>query len=289
MHQKGVAHIILFVGLSVVLIGTTYYFVKFLSDNQTPSKISDTREVITESATPSPSTPFSQSPTPQSTKGTPKSTATPKPATPTPQPQAVCSVNVLTDDNNSMALKLAYGVTSYNNSHMTGAQWDFENDGTWDTDMSLSNGMISHTYPSPGNYMIRLQVQMSDGTTTPICSKSATVPNGITIKLSGNIYQDKNCNDMREPDEGGISGVTVNIFKEPESYVYTTVYSNSSGYYEFTKNIGPSDSLTVRPSDVAAYAHKIFHPRHTITLNQGQSTISMNLGEIPAADIGNCF
>ncbi len=101
-------------------------------------------------------------------------TPTPTP-TPTPLPKTTCSINV--GSINSLTVQFIYSANIYSptNKYMTGAQWDFDSNGSWDTDMSQSNGNISHTYPNAGTYNVRLHLQMSDGEITDACSTTITL------------------------------------------------------------------------------------------------------------------
>lgn len=63
---------------------------------------------------------------------------------------------------------------SGSNNYVTGAQWDFNGDGNWDTDLSLLNGNVNYTYSTPGIYTINLKVQDNTGATAN-CSKQIGV------------------------------------------------------------------------------------------------------------------
>jgi PKD repeat protein len=171
---------------------------------------------------------------------------------------------------------------------MSGAQWDFDGNGSWDTDMSQANGTTTHVYSNNGTYTVKLQLKMSDGTTTNICSKSVTVPSGFNVKMTGRVYEDVNCNDMQEPDEKGISGVTVSFYLMPSWTHYADVTSDSNGYYELSRNLSPGDSLTIQPANVAPAGYKIHDDGHTITLNAAQPSINMDLPQVPASSVGQC-
>jgi PKD repeat protein len=59
-----------------------------------------------------------------------------------------------------------YAYYSYDpDGYIVGYQWDFENDGVYDTDW-LENLLITSKYSKPGNYTIRLQVEDDDGAIT---------------------------------------------------------------------------------------------------------------------------
>lgn len=56
-----------------------------------------------------------------------------------------------------------------------GVQWDFDGDGTWDTNLSFANAETSYTYAKSGNYAPQLRVQLTDGAITPVCSGEISV------------------------------------------------------------------------------------------------------------------
>ncbi|MBI2338427.1 hypothetical protein HYU95_04560 [Candidatus Daviesbacteria bacterium] len=309
MNQRGFVPIIILI--SVLLVGAigTVVYVKQQQPNSNSSLIPQ-EETLTPTPTTSATTdnPPSNKPAQSSVKPTTKPTAsstlspTPKPTnkptptnTPAPAPKSSCGINVLAtplDPNsnfdNPLTVQLTYSANSVGNKYMTGAQWDFDGNGSWDTDMSQSNGSITHTFPNSGSYNVKLQLKMSDGEITPTCSKTVTVPMGITVRLTGQVFNDKNCNGIKEPDEQGVSGVTVNIFKIPEYYVYTTLTSDSNGNYNLTRVIDPQGSLSIKPSHVAAPGYKINTDQVPVALSSGQTSINKDLPMVPNENIGLC-
>lgn len=316
MSQRGFIPIIILVGVLIVgTIGTVVYVkqqqsssssnITLQEENITPSPASTTtnnssaNEQDLANRNKPTSTPVKPTtrPTPASTlTPTTKPTNTPSPTnTPTPAPKSSCGINVLAtplDPNsnfdNPLTVQLTYSANSVGNKYMTGAQWDFDSNGSWDTDMNQSNGTITHTFPSNGNHNVKLQLKMSDGEITPTCNKTITVPMGITVKLTGQVFNDRNCNAVKEPDEQGVSGVTVNIIKMPEYSIYTTLTSNSNGDYDLTRVIDPQGSLSIKPSHVAAPGYKINTDQVPASLSSGQTSINKDLPMVPNENIGLC-
>lgn len=221
--------------------------------------------------------------------------ATSIPDSPTPPPKSTCSINVQAtplDPNsnfdNPLTVLLTYSVNPVGNKYMIGAQWDFEGNGSWDTDMSQANGSISHTYSSNGSYNVKLQLKMSDGEITPACTKTVTVPMGITVSLTGKVFSDVNCNGRLDPDEKGMPGITVNIFRIPEFSIYTAIISDSNGNYNFTKVISLQGSLSIQPGDVADPYYSIETSRNSVTLNSSQLSINQDLPEVPNEKLSAC-
>lgn len=108
-------------------------------------------------------------------------TPTPTPtSTPVPVKKNTCDINVIYGKlggaaSDPLLVTLVYSFSGYNNVYMTGAQWDFDGNGSWDTDLKQSNGTIEHTYSQSGTYNVKLQLQGSDGSITDVCTKSVTV------------------------------------------------------------------------------------------------------------------
>lgn len=220
MNQKGLIPILILIGLVVVTtiaVGGVLYINKTLPDFKIQS---NTNTEFTYSPPPTSSNSNSQSntqhlsafqillgriratpssspsPSPIVSIPTPTPTTRPSPtvgvsATPTPTPAPVvrkntCDVNVIygkldpSQISSPLLVTLIYSFISYNNVYMTGAQWDFDGDGSWDTDMSQSNGTIEHTFSNSGTYNVKLRVKGSDGSITDVCSKSVTVNSPAT-------------------------------------------------------------------------------------------------------------
>lgn len=183
---------------------------------------------------------------------------------------------------------------------MTGAQWDFDGNGSWDTDLSQSNGTISHNFGKAGSYNPKLQLKISDGKMTPICTKTITVSSGITVSFTGKVFRDNNCNDIREPDEPGISGMPVRFFKSDYSS-YKTITSGGDGDYNLTATIADNASLTIQPSpdlnlysnvsdpSVVSYSpYKIHYDVPFATLNATQKSINKDVPLVPSENTGSC-
>lgn len=217
-------------------------------------------------------------------------------ATPTPAARKnTCDVNVTYGKlgggfSHSLLVTLIYSYSSYNNSYMTGAQWDFTGDGTFDTNMSQSNGTIEHTYPAAGTYTAKLKVQGSDGATTDVCSKSVTVPSGIEIKATGKVYEDLDCDNFPDPSENGVGGAAVRIIKMPENYIYYELNANSNGNYSFSQYIQPDSSLSMAVEPGVAPDGYYSSPKFTATtytLGNSQTTRNLDIPLITLESINS--
>ena len=88
-----------------------------------------------------------------------------------------CSI-VATSQNEGVpqTYNFAYSAAfhSSGNVYVVGAQWDFNNDGNWDTDLNQSTGNVNYTYSSSGIKTIRLQIKDNNGNLAQ-CSTSVGV------------------------------------------------------------------------------------------------------------------
>lgn len=268
-----------------------------ITNSSAPSLLSAFQRLLQRKAGQSP-----PSPTPVNISPAPtfKPTVSPSPTPVTPNystnTSSTCAINVgatpldpNSNFDNPLTVLLTYSAHYTGNKYVTGAQWDFNGDGNWDTDMSLSNGSIPHTFPRSGSYNIKMQLRMSDGTMTPVCSKTATIPIGLAVSLTGHVFRDVNCNNFREPSEQGISGVTINFFKMPAFSLYATATSDSNGYYSLIKVINYGDNLSIQPGDIAAPGYKINALHQAITLNSNRPSSVYDLPQVPNENFGLCF
>ncbi len=235
----------------------------------------------------------------QTTKATPKPTSVP---TATPKPLATCGINALVDADNSQAVKFFYSMsaTGGGNIYASAYQWDFDGNGSWDTDFSSTNGTVAHTYPGFGSYTPKLQIKISNGQVTDICSKTISVPVGISVSFTGTVFKDNNCNDRREPDEPGISGMPLNFDKQDYTF-YKTISSNSDGSFNLTVNIPSNDFLTIAPfpdlnkysnvTDPSVVSYSPFKIHYNVpfaTLGSGEKTINKDVPLIPSENLSSC-
>ncbi|MDD2823439.1 MAG: SdrD B-like domain-containing protein [Candidatus Daviesbacteria bacterium] len=292
MYQKGFIPPIVIILLAVIGI-SSFLVIKNIPFNQPQTTTN---------------TPFQASSSAQ-TKNSPTSTISPtksKSQTSTPTPTSTkaptfsvqkntCGVEVVYGkmggiSSDPLLVTLVASFTSHNNAYLTGAKWDFEGNGSWDTDLKQSNGQMEHTYPQAGTYTAKLQVQGSDGTYTDICSKSLTVPSGTTVRLTGKVYEDINCNGVPEPSEKGVANATVTI-DNTQTSASTTVNTDSNGNYSFSQNVQSNSYVSLSPgfSPVPpGYKSNPYFTEPTLALNSNQSSVNVDLPLIPNENVGAC-
>lgn len=136
----------------------------------------------TPTKTPTPTlTPTTNSVSPTSTpEPTNEPTATPVASTPTPTPlpEGTCSINADPSSGDApLSVQFAYGA-SYQSSdnYVTAVQWDFDGDGSWDTDMAYAEVNKRPTYEyNSGTHTVRMHLQLVSGYVTDVCTLEITV------------------------------------------------------------------------------------------------------------------
>lgn len=107
-------------------------------------------------------------------------TLTPIPLTSTPLPnpprelRCEISANPIAGPA-PLEVTLAYTVLNIGDmAYVTGAQWDFNGDGNWDTDLNQDTGRVNYRYSDAGVYTVKLKTILSDGRISE-CSSSIGV------------------------------------------------------------------------------------------------------------------
>lgn len=243
--------------------------------------------------TPTPSSDNQEKPKP-----TPLPTSTPT-AKPTvqPTPKAVsgmtCGINSTTFGDNPLSVGLTYSFSTNKpgNFYVTAGQWDFNNDGNWDTSLNQVsvNGIYSHTFPGAGTYTVKLRIQINDGTILDCGTKQVIVPQGMSLTLSGQVYKDKNCNGTKDGGEDGIPGIEVHLTKLPERIQYATVTTDSSGNYRYSKNWLGEDTLVLELYQqyvLSQYAKSA--PTVAVTLSSTNQSATVDLPLVPEENVMVC-
>lgn len=128
----------------------------------------------------------------------PTSTPTPTPATSatsTPAPSASAAASTSTSSGSAycevhtspsggtapLEVQLIYGMGTISTAGWSGdiyvkeVQWDWDGDGNWDTDYSVNNQQLKHTFTTSGSHNLRLHLKLNNGYETPVCTGSITL------------------------------------------------------------------------------------------------------------------
>jgi len=99
----------------------------------------------------------------------------------------------------------------------------------------------------------------------------------ITVTLSGEVYNDLNCNNVKDSDESGFANQSITIM-QPDGLVLATVTSDSSGNYSFSKSINETESITITPMPLD---HGLVYTPPTVTLNSDKKSAVIDISHCP--------
>lgn len=115
------------------------------------------------------------------------------------------------------------------------------------------------------------------GGPTPTTSASPT-PKEITVSLNGQVYNDSNCNNVKEDNETGLKDVIIAIF-QPNNLIAILgiITSDANGNYSFSKTIQGNELLTIQPVPGV----NMIHVPQEITLSTNKTSVVMNISSCP--------
>jgi len=113
-------------------------------------------------------------------------------------------------------------------------RWDFENDGTWDTDYSTAK-IVTHAYDTEGEKTVKLEVEDTDGNTNTTTIKVSVI-SASSPHVSGVITFQK-----VPITEEGLKGIVpkparriaAQVVRSSDQMVGAEVYTDNSGAYSF--------------------------------------------------------
>lgn len=164
------------------------------------------------------------------------------------------------------------------------------NDAGWSSYANLFTLCLD---PKEGLNRLQMQYRNGDGDESAVYTRQFNFHRitEINISLNGQLYRDINCNGIRDSGEDGIgTTATINIFKIPEFYIYSTINSDSNGGYSFSGKINENDTLTLRPIPVSPSGYKS-NPNYTepsITFSSSNRSATVNIPQVPNEYVGAC-
>ncbi len=147
--------------------------------------------------------------------------------------------------------------------------------------------------PQEGLNRIQLQYRNSYGDESTIYTRQFNFHRleDITVTLSGQIYRDENCNGIRDGGEVNISiGATVNIWK-PSYILFSTISSNSNGFFSFFTEIRENESITLFSTITSpfGYSGSPHYQEPSFTLNSNNRAASVDCPQVPNEFVGECY
>ena len=115
-------------------------------------------------------------------------------------------------------------------------------------------------------------------------------PLKILLFLYQALYKDLNCNANKENDETGISGITINIFRNPEFSLLETISTDTNGNYNWSKTIKENESIDIQLSPVSPSGYKS-NPKtgaYAVGLKSSYRNAIYLLPQVPNENVGSC-
>lgn len=109
--------------------------------------------------------------------------------------------------------------------------------------------------------------------------------------IEGRVFNDTNCNELRESNEGGLANVEVNLSTIPEYYSVGTLKTDAAGYFKFTGALEkkPSSFQVSSVSPQGYQSNPRFNPSFgTVILNDATASVFVNLPQLPYTALATC-
>lgn len=149
------------------------------------------------------------------------------------------------------------------------------NDGGWSAYADIYTVCLD---PKEGLNKFQLQYRNKFGDESTVYTRQFTFhrQQDITVTLNGQVYNDINCNNVKESDETGYSE-TIDIM-QPDGLVLAAITSDSGGNYSFSKTIQENNSITIQPSP---RDHNLKYSPSAVTLNGSNKSATINISHCP--------
>lgn len=129
--------------------------------------------------------------------------------------------------------------------------------------------------PKEGQNTIEFQYKNSDGAESQIVTRHFNFHRlqDITVTISGQVYKDLNCNNIKENGETGVSQMTVEMM-QTDGLILVETTTDSNGNYILSKTIREDQSITVIPKTLD---HKARYDPPTITLSKNNKSANIDI------------
>lgn len=116
--------------------------------------------------------------------------------------------------------------------------------------------------------------------------------NKTNFSISGQVYRDDDCDQIKDSGEVGIPKVTVNVMQLPEYKALVTATTDSNGMYSFSKDLKEEESIIIQPvavSPLGYQSHPKLDPKYGIvTLSKDKPSTNIDLPQLPYESISKC-
>lgn len=103
-------------------------------------------------------------------------------------------------------------------------------------------------------------------------------PKNITLTLSGQVYNDLNCNNKKEEEETGFANQQILILQPRDGTLFDTVLSDGKGNYSFQRSVSEATSLIVEPILIDP---NIVHIPPEVTLSSNNQSAKIDISRCP--------
>lgn len=119
-----------------------------------------------------------------------------------------------------------------------------------------------------------------EGVSDVAINETPVIPQSINVNLTGQVFNDANCNNVKEVNENGISDVKIAILNLKSEYdveALEVVTSDAHGNYSFSKSMLDNESITVQPVPGVNLVHEPLK----VNFNTGNRSSIVDLSHCP--------
>lgn len=113
----------------------------------------------------------------------------------------------------------------------------------------------------------------------------------IDVAISGQVFEDINCNGRKDDQETEIkANINLRFLKMPEGTLYTNLTTGVAGAFSYSQSIAITDILQIKilPDNSSSYQinPKFDYPSYSLSKNS--PSIQTNIPVVPTDSLGNC-
>lgn len=208
-------------------------------------------------------------------------------------PPVITSVDGPADGTRLTTDNFCYYLAAFDNTsgiNEISLQWRLDNNpwSSWSSNLFICFSEITN-----GSHTITFQIKDKDGINSPVIIRNifVSLPQNITITLTGILYIDENCNGLKEPTEKPVSeNMSIDLLQIPELSVLYTAISDNNGTYNYSFTLKDNESLTLKLSPVSTenyISNSLYEPR-PVTFNAGRKSYTQDLALVPVLKATQC-
>ncbi len=113
----------------------------------------------------------------------------------------------------------------------------------------------------------------------------------IDVVISGQVFEDINCNGLKEDPETEIkANINLRFLKMPEGTLSTNLTTGVAGAFSYSQSIAITDTLQIKilPDNSSSYQINPKFDYPTYNLGKNSPSIQTNIPVVPIGSLGNC-